>query len=556
MLSHLQLRDFALVESLEVDLYPGLTVLTGETGAGKSILVEALALALGNRADSTMVRPGAARADITVTASLDAQPAARAWLAAQELEDEEECVLRRIIGSDGRSKAFINGRAVTRRQLMELGRLLVDIHGQHEHQSLLRRDFQLQLLDDYAAHPELLAAVASAYERLQALARERDELERLGPGGDALELLRYQLEELQAQALDRETLTALEEEYRRLSHAGDLLETAQRAVDRLEADEQGLQAGLVRIVHELQALLRHDSRLEAPVALLESAQIQLQEAADELRHYVQALDLDPARLQEVERRLSRLHDLARKHRVRLEALPELYQSLAQHYESLVSADQRRQALSAELATAEKAYLQAAEALRQSRRQAAGELAAQVVQHLQRLGMAGGTLEVQLTPLPAAQRSARGLDQVDFLVSANPGQPPRPLSKVASGGELSRISLAIHVVTAQRRGGIPTLIFDEVDVGVGGHIAEVVGRELKQLARHRQVLCITHLPQVAAQGQQHLRVRKRNAGRKTHIEIEPLEGEARQEEIARMLGGSRITARTRAHAQEMIESADS
>ncbi len=556
MLSHLQLRDFALVESLEVDLYPGLTVLTGETGAGKSILVEALALALGNRADSTMVRPGATRAEITVTMTLDEQPAARTWLAAQELEDEKECVLRRIIGSDGRSKAFINGRAVTRRQLMELGRLLVDIHGQHEHQSLLRRDFLLQLLDDYAAHTELLAAVASAYERLQALARERDELERLGPGGDALELLRYQLEELQAQALDRETLTALEEEYRRLSHAGDLLETAQRAVDRLEADEQGLQAGLVRIVHELQALLRHDSRLEAPVALLESAQIQLQEAADELRHYVQALDLDPARLQEVERRLSRLHDLARKHRVRLEALPELYQSLAQHYESLVSADQRRQALSAELATAEKAYLQAAEALRQSRRQAAGELAAQVVQHLQRLGMAGGTLEVQLTPLPAAQRSARGLDQVDFLVSANPGQPPRPLSKVASGGELSRISLAIHVVTAQRRGGIPTLIFDEVDVGVGGHIAEVVGRELKQLARHRQVLCITHLPQVAAQGQQHLRVRKRNAGRKTHIEIEPLEGEARQEEIARMLGGSRITARTRAHAQEMIESADS
>ncbi len=556
MLSHLQLRDFALVESLEVDLYPGLTVLTGETGAGKSILVEALALALGNRADSTMVRPGATRAEITVTMTLDEQPAARTWLAAQELEDEKECVLRRIIGSDGRSKAFINGRAVTRRQLMELGRLLVDIHGQHEHQSLLRRDFLLQLLDDYAAHTELLAAVASAYERLQALARERDELERLGPGGDALELLRYQLEELQAQALDRETLTALEEEYRRLSHAGDLLETAQRAVDRLEADEQGLQAGLVRIVHELQALLRHDSRLEAPVALLESAQIQLQEAADELRHYVQALDLDPARLQEVERRLSRLHDLARKHRVRLEALPELYQSLAQHYESLVSADQRRQALSAELATAEKAYLQAAEALRQSRRQAAGELAAQVVQHLQRLGMAGGTLEVQLTLLPAAQRSARGLDQVDFLVSANPGQPPRPLSKVASGGELSRISLAIHVVTAQRRGGIPTLIFDEVDVGVGGRIAEVVGRELKQLARHRQVLCITHLPQVAAQGQQHLRVRKRNAGRKTHIEIEPLEGEARQEEIARMLGGSRITARTRAHAQEMIESADS
>lgn len=554
MLNFIQLRDFALVRELSVDFQAGLTVLTGETGAGKSILVEALGLALGNRADSAMVRHGARRAEICAGFTVPDGAPARAWLEARELDEDDECLLRRTIGVEGRSRAYINGRPVARRQLLELGALLVDIHGQHEHQSLLRRDFQLQLLDEYADHPALLAAVAEHHETLCRLEAEQAELEGLASSGDRLELLRYQLQELQALGLSAEAIEVLEEEHRRLAHAGELLATARQALIQLEAEEEAAPvAALARLNTALQGMQGTDPRLGPVVELLDGALIQLREAAAELRHYCDGLELDPARLREVEQRLSALHDLARKHRVSLAELPALSHRLAQHCEQLAAAEERREALAGEIARAQARYAEAAAALRESRRRAAGRLAEEVNERMACLGMSGGRFVVTVEPLPGKRHSARGSDGVEFQVSANPGHPLRPLAKVASGGELSRISLAIHVATAQR-GGVPTFVFDEVDVGVGGRIAAVIGQELRTLSARRQILCITHLPQVAAQGHWHYRVSKTTADGVATTDIRCLDEAARREEIARMLGGVRITARTRAHAREMIEAA--
>ncbi|HFD91832.1 MAG TPA: DNA repair protein RecN [Gammaproteobacteria bacterium] len=551
MLTHLHLRDFVLVDRLEVEFQPGFTVLTGETGAGKSILVEALGLVLGNRADSAMVRHGARRAEIVAGVDLAANPEARAWLEAHELDDDEECQLRRTLGADGRSRAYINGRPVPRQQLLALGALLVDIHGQHEHQSLLRRDFQLHLLDAYADHPRLLTTVAEHYRQLRKREDELQELERLEEeAGGQLDLLRYQLEELQTLALDAGGLRDLEEEHRRLANADALLATGQHGLALLEDDDRAVEPALARLESQLREL--QDPQLAEVCELLEGAGIQVREAAAELRRYCEGLTPDPARLQEVERRLGTIHDLARKHRVRADQLPALTTDLARRCERLEGAAQRRTALQEEIAAALEAYEKACATLSASRRRAAKALGEEISSRMSRLGMPGGRVEIQVEALPPERRSLQGLDRVEFLVAANPGQPPRPLARTASGGELSRISLAIHVTTA-RRGGIPTLIFDEVDVGVGGRIAEIVGQELKTLGEQRQVLCITHLPQVAAQGHHHLKVSKVRKGGATTTRIQPLHSpEQRREEIARMLGGTRITARTRAHAQEMIE----
>ncbi len=556
MLNFIQLRDFALVRELSVDFQAGLTVLTGETGAGKSILVEALGLVLGNRADSAMVRHGARRAEICAGFTVPEGAPARTWLQARELDEDDECLLRRTVGVEGRSRAYINGRPVSRRQLLELGALLVDIHGQHEHQSLMRRDFQLQLLDEYADHPALLAAVAEYHETLCRLEAEQAELERLASeDGDRLALLRYQLQELQALELSAEAIEGLEEEYQRLAHAGELLATARQALSQLEAEEGAAPvAALARLNTALQGMQGTDPRLGPVVELLDGALIQLQEAAAELRHYCDGLELDPARLREVEQRLSALHDLARKHRVSLAELPALSHRLAQRCEHLAAAEGRRGALAGEIARARARYAEAAAALRESRRRAAGRLAEEVSERMARLGISGGRFVVAVEPLPGKRHSARGSDGVEFQVSANPGHPLRPLAKVASGGELSRISLAIHVATAQR-GGVPTLVFDEVDVGVGGRIAAVIGQELRTLSARRQILCITHLPQVAAQGHWHYRVSKTAAEDVATTDIQSLDEAARREEIARMLGGVRVTARTRAHARELIEAAE-
>ncbi len=554
MLTHIHLQNFALVDELEVDFHDGLTVLTGETGAGKSILMEALGLALGNRADSGTVRHGARRAEINVALDVSDNEAARQWLHNQELECDEECLLRRTIGADGRSRAYINGRPVPRQLLQELGERLVDIHGQHEHQSLLRRDFQLQLLDAYADHPALRTAVAQHYQTLLSLEKELAELDQLATQeGGQLELLRYQLQELQSLNLGSEALQALEEEHRRLANAGELLDTSRQCLTQLEDDDHSIGNVLARVLSDLQALQASDRHLAPISELLDNALIQIQEAAAELRHYGTGLELDPARLQETERQLSEIHDLARKHRVSVPQLPGLALELEQKCRRLDDADTRRQQLATAIETAQQHYREAAAILSKSRQKAAAALGREVTAHMEQLGMPGGSLSIQIKPSPEGRRSASGLDQVEFLVASNPGHPARPLAKVASGGELSRISLAIHVVTAQR-GGIPTLVFDEVDVGVSGRIAEIVGQKLSALGKLRQVLCITHLPQVAAQGQQHLQVSKSSTGDQTNTRIRPLEGKERREEIARMLGGVKITARTRAHAEEMIEAA--
>ncbi|MDQ2696512.1 MAG: DNA repair protein RecN [Pseudomonadota bacterium] len=551
MLTHLQIRDFAIVEHLALELYPGMTAITGETGAGKSIMVDALSLLLGERADSTAVRSGAPQADLSAVFDLRDLPAARAWLAQRDLDSGGDCVLRRIIGREGRSRSYINATPQPLQALKDLGDLLVDIHGQHEHQSLLRRDLQRQLLDDCAGHQELLAEVGRGFRTLNDCRRQLEALRRAGSERAARQtLLRYQVQELQALNLDDQELAALKDEHRRLANAGRLLAACQQALSRIyENDEVSAHGLLGQAAQELHSLTVLDPRLAAPAELLGTALIQVQEASDELRRYAAGRDLDPERLDWVEQRLAAIQELARKHRVAAEELPSLLTRLEAELAGLDHSGQHLEQLEAALAQASEKYRASAATLSDRRRAAAAGLEARIGQAMQTLGMPGGrfaiTLEPQQTPSPW------GLEAVEFLVSANPGQPLRPLSKVASGGELSRISLAIQVITA-RSARIPTLVFDEVDSGIGGAIAEIVGRQLRTLGEQRQVLSVTHLPQVAAQAHHHLHVVKHTDGRSTHTAVQPLDAEARIQEIGRMLGGMELTDYTLAHAREMVE----
>ncbi len=555
MLIHIAIRDFALIERLELDFGSGLTVLTGETGAGKSILIDALNLALGDRADSTVVRSGSERAEIRAVFDIAAQPAVKHWLAEHDMEATDECLLRRAITQEGRSRGYINDHPVTLQSLQELGEMLVDIHGQHEHQSLLRTEMPRQMLDDYAGHAALLNDVAARHQHWRAALKELAELERSSAQDRTRgELLRHQVQELSALQLGASEWTDLNEELDRLAHAGRLLDTGQNALERLyEADEGALYSSVTGIQKELGALQQLDHRLDLITPLLEGAAIQIREAAVALRHYIDKLDLDPQRLQAVEQRLGSIHDVARKHQVAPATLPDLLARLTQELAALQSSDQRQSELKDLITAQRSAYLEQAEALSLSRGKAARRLSEQVSAAMQQLNMAGGCFEVKLEPLSEEQYSATGKERVEFLVSANPGQPLKPLNKVASGGELSRISLAIQVITA-RNGRIPTLIFDEVDVGIGGAVAEIVGQQLHALSQARQVLCVTHLPQVAAQGQHHLQVNKQTGKGVTQISLRELSSAERADEIARMLGGIKITEQTRSHAQEMLAGA--
>jgi DNA repair protein RecN (Recombination protein N) len=552
MLTHVHIRDFVIVEQVELALAPGMTVLTGETGAGKSILVDALGLVLGDRADSGVVRHGAERAEIAVTFDTTGAPAAQAWLEEQALDAGEECVLRRVITAEGRSKAFVNGRPVPLQSLRELGERLVDIHGQHEHQSLMRRDVQRELLDDYAGHAELLAAVADTYGQWSAVRAELAALRRAAEEREhRLAFLQYQVQELDALGLADDEVPALEEEHRRLANAGRLLGGCEGALARLYEDETSAHHLLGQSLGELERLRDIDTQLAGSCELLEAALIQLREGADELRRYAGRLELDPQRLQRVEQRIASLHDLARKHRVTPAELPALLARLSAELAELTGAGERGGALEQRLAALARDYLAGAARLRESRARAARELGERVSAAMQELGMPGGRLDVALQPLAEGDWSPAGTERVELQVSANPGHPLRALAKVASGGELSRISLAIQVIAAQSA-RIPTLVFDEVDTGIGGGVAEVVGRQLRTLGETRQVLCVTHLPQVAAQAHQHLQVRKHTARDTTHTGIRDLTGTDRVDEIARMLGGIDITEHTVAHAREMIE----
>jgi DNA repair protein RecN (Recombination protein N) len=551
MLTHLHIRDFAIIDQVELEFADGMTVLTGETGAGKSILVDALGLALGDRADSSSVRIGSERAEVSIGFDVRNQPAFLAWLHEQGIDAEEDCLIRRIITREGRSRGFINNHPVPMQTLKQAGDWLVDIHGQHEHQSLLRREVQRELLDDFAAHNPLLEELRDASGQWREFNKQWQMLQKAaGERESRLDLLRYQVQELDAlNPLSDEAIT-LEEEHTRLHHANRLLETCQRALQLIYEDEEALSTRLSHTTQELAQIQRYDTRLAAPLQLLGDAAIQLDEAASELRNYVSDFDLDPRRLEEVESRMNALHDAARKHHVEVADLQSLHARLREELTVLENSDVKLAALQKDIDSAATRYRELAKSLSASRKKAAKTISTQVSGRIHSLGMPGGRFNVVLEARNADEFSPHGMEQIEFQVSANPGQPLRPLTKVASGGELSRISLAIQV-SAARNVRVPSLIFDEVDVGIGGGVAEMVGKQLRTLGVSHQVLCITHLPQVAALAHRHLLVSKHTRDEQTFTDITPLSETARCDEIARMLGGMEITRQTRAHAKEMI-----
>lgn len=556
MLTHLEVRDLAIVEQVSLELVPGMTVLTGETGAGKSILLDALGLVLGDRAGGGIVRPGAERADIVAVFETRELPAVEARLAELELTDPDgTCVLRRTVGLDGRSRAFVNGRPVPVQGLREIGERLVDIHGQHAHQALLRRDAQREVLDHFAGQEARLAELRGVWQGWQAA---REAAARLGGSAAersaAHELLRYQVDELRGLGLQPGEVEAIGAEHRRLTHAGALLATARRAAHALEEAEEGaVVPRLETLARELAETARFDDRLTPLAELLDGAAIQAREAAGGLRRYADADELDPDRLQWLEQRIAAVEALARKHRVPAAELSAHLERLEQRLAELERGDERLAALEAEIAAHRQRYEALAGGLHDARFAAAPRLAEAIVANVRELGMAGARFAVEVQPTPTTEPGPTGWDRVEFLVSANPGQPLGPLAQVASGGELSRISLAIQLIGATRR-AVPTQVFDEVDSGVGGRVGEVVGSALRRLAGACQVLCVTHLPQVAARGHHHLEVRKGVRDGATFATVTPLGGDTRVQELARMLGGLEVTERALAHAREMLERA--
>lgn len=545
MLRTLHIRDFVIVEQTEIHFGPGFTVFSGETGAGKSILIDALALALGERGDVSVLREGAARADIT--AVFDTPPALRAWLAEREIDADDELALRRVIDAQGRSRAYINGTPATVAQLRELGDSLVDIHGQHAHQSLMRPEAQRDLLDAHGGHGELRQEVAQAWKQWRALARQLELAEKDAAGLAAeRERLQWQVDELDRLGLAPDEWDALQSEHTRLSHSQSLLDGATQILDALDGEGDSAHHRLTAANQRIQQMLRHDSGLQGIYDELESARIAISEAVSDLNNYVSRVDLDPRRLADVEARLSAVFETARKFRTEPEALCALRDSLHAELSALQAAADI-DALRAQAQAAQAQYDAAAAKLTTARRKVAKDLGKQVTQAMQTLAMQGGKFEPTLA---AAAPSAHGNEHVEFLVAGHAGTTPRPLAKVASGGELSRISLALSVI-ASRAARVPTLIFDEVDSGVGGAVAEAVGKLLRELGERHQVLCVTHLPQVAACGNNQFLVSKTESRGTTRSRIEELDDGARVEEIARMLGGIKLTATTREHAREML-----
>jgi DNA repair protein RecN (Recombination protein N) len=549
MLKFLGIRDFVIVDSLELEFSPGFTALTGETGAGKSILIDALSLALGERGDAGMVRSGCERAEISAEFDISGLPELLDWLRAQELEgDENVCLLRRVLDAGGRSRAFINGRSATMQQLREAGEHLLDIHGQHAHQSLLRADAQRDLLDGYAGLADDAATLAQLFRDWQALQRRRAQLEQNAEAVAAeRELLSFQQRELETLNFSAQEWSELQADHARLSHAASLLETAQFGVDVLSEIETSSLAQLNALLVRVRAGVAFDAALRDVLAMLESAQNELQEAVYALRHYQQKLDADPALLREQEQRIAAFVEAARKYRVTPEQLPDALRDIGARLEELGGAADLAALAQQETAAREK-YLAAAKKLGAARNKAAQKLSDEIAAAMQTLAMQGGSFAVALAPL--AEGNAHGLEAIEFQVAANPGAPLRSLAKAASGGELSRISLAIHIAAIQAA-SVPTLIFDEVDSGIGGRVAEIVGQLLKRLGQRHQVMCVTHLPQVAATADAQWQVSKAVRDGVTLTGIRVLKPAERVEEIARMLGGVKITETTRRHAAEML-----
>jgi DNA repair protein RecN (Recombination protein N) len=554
MLTSLHVRNFAVVEAAEIAFGPGLTVVSGETGAGKSLLVDALMLLTGARADSGMVRSGSDRAELAAEFDLAELPEARDWLQREELDEDDNCQLRRVLRAEGSSKAWINGRLANARQLGELASLLIEIHGQHEHQALLSRPHQMALLDAYAGHEELLAQVRGSAVQWRELGLRMRKLSGGEDRDQRIELLRHELDELEKWALPAAELVELEASHKRLANAGRLAEGSAGVVELLDGDSEfALRRALGRAHAELGKLAALDDKLAPLLELLDNASIELGEAADGLSHYAQDVDLDPERYAAVDNHLARLHELSRRHRLPVAELHDRLDALRTELTELEGAGDALEQLATQRQRLQQDYASAATQLSQARTSAAARLGEEVSSLMAELGMAGGLLRVELEPVADQEPDPQGRERCELLVSANPGQPPRPLRKVASGGELARISLAIEVATLGKD-TVGSMIFDEVDTGIGGAVAEVVGQKLRALGVQRQVLCVTHLPQVAAQGHAHLRVSKHSDGDSTQTRIDKLDAAGRRDELARMLGGVEITRETRAHAKQMLERA--
>ena len=549
MLRLLSIRNFVVVESLDLELDGGFSVLTGETGAGKSILLDALALLLGDRFELRQLRPGAERAELAAEFDIDGRTAVATWLAEQGLGGEgSNLLLRRTQDAQGRSRAWINGRPATLAQLKDVGEMLVDLHGQHAHQSLVTADAQRSLVDAFGGFTTLALATAAAWREWRAAIEQRDRAAAAQEASAAeREALVARQRELSSLSVTADEWTSLAQAQSRLAHAAALLEAAASGEEELTEADSALTRRLASLLARLEAGAVHDPALNEVLALLEPARIQLVEAARELRAYRQKLDLDPAELARIEERQATIHDVARKHRVRPEALPELLAQTEAQLSALAQASDS-EALAKRAAATESSWRRLANELTKKRRFAAHELESRVANAMQQLAMKGGRFEIGLVPL--ATPTSHGNEQAEFRVASHPKQPLGPLAKVASGGELSRIALAIQVVTSEV-GEVPTLIFDEVDAGIGGAVAATVGRLLQSLGNRRQVLCVTHLPQVAAFADAHFRVTKHGGEASVRAEVEALADAPRIEELARMLAGSAITAKTRAHAKELL-----
>lgn len=546
MLTQLLIKNFTIIEELNLDLQSGMTVLTGETGAGKSIIIDSLELALGARAGIKTVRKNCERCEITVIFDLQNILSARKWLKEHDLESNNECIIRRIIDADGRSRSTINGIPCPQQLVRELGVLLINIHGQHEHQNLLKADKQLEMLDCFAGHDNLCNKVKNLYLNWQKVNSELQEIQTLTNDRDAqTDLLHYQIDELDNLSLEENELENLHQEHKQLLHSEQILENCRTALELIS------QNNLSTAQSQLAGTLAIDKKINPAYELVNSAIIHAEEAEYELRHYLDSIDSNPEHLQTIEARLNKIHDLARKHRIKPEQLPDLHNELKEKLQQINNAQSNLIELQQKSAQLADEYLNAAKELSASRLEAAQKLAEKITKQMQQLNMPQGKFKVELSFINNNEFTANGLERAKFLVAVNPGHPFQPLNKTASGGELSRISLAIQVITATKD-TTPTLIFDEVDAGIGGKTAQIVGYLLRSLGETAQVLCVTHLPQVAAQGHHHLQVSKNTTTDSTSAHIETLTGETRVQEIARMLGGIKITGQTLAHAKEMCE----
>jgi len=556
MLRQLQIRDFAIIESVELDFAPGMTVLTGETGAGKSMLVDALEILAGGRAGADIIRAGAERADISAIVQIGEQGGAlRRLLEEHSISEDSELTIRRVVGNDGRSRAWLNGQTVPLQVLRDACELLIDIHGQHEFQSLVRPTTQRQLVDSFGRLESLAIQVRSAHAGWLTLMSQTLKVEAAASDRHArLDLLRHQVQELDALALIAGEFTALNEERSRVLNRALLTGAVQNAVAALyESEEASAHSLLARAITALRPVAESaDATLLAVPPLLEEAAIRIKEGAQSLSRYLDSIDADPQRQEAIERRLAAIEELARKHRIKPEELPALHEKLRSDLANLDNAATDLVTLRSQVSAALAGYQELARQLSAHRATASRSLSKEVTARMQELGMPGGRFVIELTPLESVEPSPHGTDAVEFRVSTNPGTAPRAVAKIASGGELARLSLAVQVTCSKN--AAPCMVFDEVDSGIGGAVAEIVGRQLRTLGAAGEVLCVTHLPQVAAQAHQHLRVTKITEGQVTRIAVTPLRGADRIEELARMLGGVEITARARAHALEMLNRA--